>query len=92
MFEYCILIRTEIHHVGGYLNESGVIDTVRLQVVLDEMKLWEMEIFEKEYADLNWYKGKQAKHVEAMEQARKRSQLGSSYISVFSCLIEKGFV
>jgi 5'-3' exoribonuclease 1 len=31
----------------------------RLQVVLDEMGLWEKEIFEKEYADMNWYKGKQ---------------------------------
>ncbi|KAJ6526042.1 exonuclease II [Mycena capillaripes] len=59
----------------GYLNEGGLIDTQRLQVVLDEMALWEQEVFEKEYADVNWYKGKQAKHVKEMEMGRKRSKL-----------------
>ncbi|KAJ6517993.1 exonuclease II [Mycena vitilis] len=59
----------------GYLNEGGVIDTRRLQVVLDEMAQWELEVFEKEYADVNWYKGKQAKHVNEMEMGRKRSKL-----------------
>ena len=63
----------------GYINESGVINTKRLQVVLDEMAVWEREIFEKEYADLNWYKGKQAKHVKEMEMGRKRSKL-SAYL------------
>lgn len=60
----------------GYLNENGVINTKRLQVILDEMAEWEKEIFEKEYADVNWYKGKQAKHVKEMEAARKRNKLG----------------
>lgn len=64
--------------IDGYINESGTINTKRLQVVLNEMKLWEQEIFEKEYADLNWYKGKQAKHVKEMEAARKRGSLGTS--------------
>lgn len=57
-----------------------MINTKRLQVVLDEMALWEREIFEKEYADMNWYKGKQAKHVKEMEDARKRSKLGTSLL------------
>ena len=61
----------------GYLNESGVINTKRLQVILDEMAEWEREVFEKEYADLNWYKGKQAKHVKEMEMGRKRSKFGT---------------
>lgn len=61
--------------LDGYLNESGVINMKRLQVILDEMADWEREIFEKEYADLNWYKGKQAKHVKEMEVARKRNKL-----------------
>jgi 5'-3' exoribonuclease 1 len=65
------------------LNESGIINTRRLQVVLDEMKVWEQEIFEKEYADLNWYKGKQAKHVKAMEVARKKGGLGT----MLSCVL-----
>lgn len=62
--------------MGGYLNEAGVINTHRLQMVLDEMQIWETEVFEREYADLNWFKGKQAKHVKEMENARKRSKLG----------------
>ncbi|KAJ7767274.1 exonuclease II [Mycena metata] len=61
--------------MGGYMNEGGTINTTRLQIVLDEMALWEEEVFEKEYADLNWYKGKQGKHVKEMELGRKRSKL-----------------
>ncbi|KAF8635064.1 hypothetical protein AX15_000556 [Amanita polypyramis BW_CC] len=61
--------------LDGYINESGTINTKRLQLVLDEMAIWERVIFEKEYADLNWYKGKQAKHVREMEMARKRAKL-----------------
>lgn len=59
-----------------------MINTQRLQVILDEMAEWEKEIFEKEYADLNWYKGKQAKHVKEMEVARKRNKLGKLHIDV----------
>lgn len=66
-----------ISELDGYLNESGTINTKRLQVILDEMAEWEREIFEKEYADMNWYKGKQAKHVKEMESARKRSKFGT---------------
>ncbi|KAJ7717235.1 exonuclease II [Mycena maculata] len=61
--------------LDGYMNESGKINTKRLQVVLDEMALWEQEVFEKEYADLNWYKGKQVKHLKELELGRKRSKL-----------------
>ncbi|THH13302.1 hypothetical protein EW146_g6897 [Bondarzewia mesenterica] len=61
--------------LDGYLNNAGEIDTKRLQVILDEMAHWEQEIFEKEYADLNWYKGKQAKHVKEMNHARNQSKL-----------------
>jgi len=61
----------------GYLNESGTISTKRLQVVLDEMDNWGQEVFEKEYADLNWYKGKQLKPVKEMEMGYKRSKLGA---------------
>ncbi|TRM64823.1 exonuclease II [Schizophyllum amplum] len=61
--------------LDGYINESGTINTKRLQVVLNEMKEWEREMFEKEYADLNWYKGKQAKHMREMEMGKKRSKM-----------------
>ncbi|KAG6889401.1 hypothetical protein C0992_005394 [Termitomyces sp. T32_za158] len=60
--------------MDGYINESGAINTKRLQLVLDEMAQWEQEIFEREYADANWYKGKQAKHVKEIELAQKRAK------------------
>lgn len=66
--------------MGGYVNESGVINTQRLQLILDEMKIWEAEIFEKEYSDINWYKGKQEKHVKEMENARRRNKLGKKLV------------
>ena len=40
------------------------------------MAAWELEVFEKEYADLNWYKGKQAKHMKEMEMGKKRQKEG----------------
>ncbi|ETW83387.1 hypothetical protein HETIRDRAFT_444676 [Heterobasidion irregulare TC 32-1] len=61
--------------LGGYLNDSGLIDTKRLQVILDEMAQWEQEVFEKEYADLNWYKGKQSKNAKELEHTRNKSKL-----------------
>ena len=64
------------------MNERGTINMKRLQSIMDEMSIWEREIFEKEYADLNWFKGKQSKHVKEMEEARKRSQPGSSFYNL----------
>ncbi|KAF8055536.1 exonuclease II, partial [Lyophyllum atratum] len=61
--------------MDGYINEGGTINVQRLQLVLDEMAQWEQEVFEKEYADSNWYKGKQAKQMKEMELGQKRSKL-----------------
>ena len=52
---------------GGYLNESGTINTVRLQVLLDRMQEWEQEIFQREYSDMNWIKGKQSKYSQPVQ-------------------------
>ena len=70
--------------VDGYMNEAGTLNTRRLQQVLDEMTIWEREIFEREYADANWYKGKQRKYVEGREvaEARGRASLGGSLVLV----------
>ena len=83
--------------VDGYLNENGVINAKRLQVILDEMAEWEREVFEKEFADINWYKRKQAKHVKEMELARKRSKLGMfvlrlacAVLSPIACSVNDG--
>lgn len=65
------------------MNESGTINTKRLQRIMDEMTIWEREVFEKEYADLSWFKSKQSKHVKSMEAARKRSQLGLCFYNFF---------
>ena len=65
-----------LRYEDGYLNEQGTLNLRRLQVVLDEMVVWEQEVFEKEYADMNWYKGKQTKYTKEMEMARLRSKLG----------------
>ena len=55
----------------------------RLQVVLDEMALWEQGVFEKEYADLKWFKGKQVKHVKELEVRRKQSKLGATNLGAY---------
>lgn len=60
---------------GGYLNEYGTLHTGRLQLVLDELRDFESKNFEHEFADSSWFKGKQSKHIEALERARARAPL-----------------
>ena len=47
---------------------------MRLQSVMNEMAEWEREIFEKEFSDINWIKGKQAKHMKEIEQAKSAKE------------------
>jgi 5'-3' exoribonuclease 1 len=65
----------------GYINESGLINTRRLQVVLNEMATWDQESFEREYSDMNWYKGKQAKYANGPQNGRKQEGLGELFLS-----------
>lgn len=58
-----------------------MINTRRLQRVLNEMAEWEQEIFEGEYSDMNWYKGKQARYAKEMQQGKK--PVGLSQIFLF---------
>ncbi|KAK2763075.1 hypothetical protein FQN54_009708 [Arachnomyces sp. PD_36] len=44
--------------LGGYINESGVINLERLGVLLDSLSAVEYRFFESEYSDLNWIKAK----------------------------------
>ncbi len=44
--------------------------------MLGELAKHEVDTFESEYADMNWFKGKQKKHIDAMEKARARNKLG----------------
>ena len=67
--------------LDGYLNENGTINTVRLQILLDRMQEWEQEIFQREYSDMNWIKGKQHKHSQPDESTN--STVG--WLSLYFC-------
>jgi 5'-3' exoribonuclease 1 len=36
---------------------------------------WDKEVFEREYGDVNWFKGKQSKHIKELQRAKKRNSL-----------------
>ena len=36
---------------------------------------WDKEFFEREYGDLNWFKGKQSKHIKELQRAKKRNSM-----------------
>jgi 5'-3' exoribonuclease 1 len=36
---------------------------------------WDKEVFEREYGDMNWFKGKQSKHIKELQRAKKRNSL-----------------
>ncbi|KAG1834950.1 hypothetical protein DFJ58DRAFT_719318 [Suillus subalutaceus] len=68
--------------------KGGVINTKRLQVVLNETTIWEREIFEKEYADSNWFKGKRSKrflHAFNETFSIKYSSLSCKIVRVPNC-------
>jgi len=72
--------------LGGYINEHGRLNVGRLQLILNELGVFEREHFEYEFADANWFKGKQsgggkmAKNLEkAMESAKAKGKLGSFF-------------
>ncbi|GAA6005367.1 hypothetical protein JCM11491_002675 [Sporobolomyces phaffii] len=70
---------------GGYINEHGRLNVERLQLILNELGVFEREHFEYEFADSNWFKGKQGgggsskakgKHMDkAIETARAKGKL-----------------
>jgi len=85
--------------LDGYLNESGTINTVRLQVLLDHMQEWEQEIFQREYSDMNWIKGKQSKHPQPGQNSNSKigwssfplSATFSHHLSSNDTITEKAF-
>lgn len=66
---------------GGYINEHGTLNVKRLQMILDELAQFEQDTFEQEFADSNWFKGKQQNTISALEKARAKSKLGQSKCS-----------
>ncbi|KAL7925488.1 exonuclease N-terminus domain-containing protein [Trichoderma austrokoningii] len=59
----------------GYINENGVIHLDRLQRLLDELTKTELDNFEYEVSDQQWFASKQMeKHLEQKNGAKARSQ------------------
>ncbi|KEP50583.1 putative exonuclease Kem1 [Rhizoctonia solani 123E] len=69
------IYKAVLPNAGGYLNESGEIHRGRLQMVLDELATWEVDVFEKETSDSQWYKGKQRKHQQQAADKAKTKPL-----------------
>ena len=65
--------------LGGYLNDHGKLHVERLQLVLNELNVFETEHFEHEFADSNWYKGKQSGNAAPAIQAVKGKLSTSSW-------------
>lgn len=61
---------------GGYINERGVINMMRLAILLEELSQVEYRFFESESADENWFKGKQMGRVDVMEKDGRRNKKG----------------
>jgi len=59
----------------GYINEGGVINLERLELLLDELSHVEYRHFESENADASWLKGKQLGREYVMERTKKKGQL-----------------
>jgi hypothetical protein len=58
-------------------------------MMLDRLADFEIERFEEEFADQNWYKGKQTKEIEAMEKARKRGKLSEWTTTCYTCSVHR---
>ncbi|KAK4978387.1 exonuclease II Exo2, partial [Elasticomyces elasticus] len=59
----------------GYINEGGVINLGRLELLLDELSHVEYRFFESENADASWFKGKQMAKEDVMDRTKKKGQL-----------------
>lgn len=58
---------------GGYLNESGTLNTQRLQLVLDELVSYERENFEHVCADSSWIHSKQPSRTKPNHDVKQES-------------------
>jgi len=67
--------KTVLPKAKGYINEAGIINLERLEILLDELSHVEFRFFESENADASWFKGKQMGREDVMERKPKRGQL-----------------
>jgi 5'-3' exoribonuclease 1 len=64
--------KTVLPKAKGYINEGGVINLERLEMLLDELSHVEYRFFESENADASWLKEKQYRKEDVMERTKKR--------------------
>lgn len=57
---------------GGYINEGGVINLQRLELLLDELSQVEFRHFEHENQDANWLKDKSVQKEDVMERVKRK--------------------
>src|SRR6201992_2076319 len=67
--------KTVLRKADGYINESGVINLHRLEILLDELSHVEYRFFESENADASWFKGKPMEREDVMQRTKRRGQL-----------------
>ena len=57
---------------GGYINEGGVINLKRLELLLEELSQVEFRHFEHENQDANWLKDKGVQREDVMERVKRK--------------------
>ncbi|KAF9781094.1 exonuclease II [Thelephora terrestris] len=71
--------------LDGYLNESGTINTARLQLLLDRMWKWDRESFHYQYEyDMNWIKEKQSGYSQPFQNGDSTIVMTRSQNEIFS--------
>ncbi|KAK5116209.1 hypothetical protein LTR62_008535 [Meristemomyces frigidus] len=62
---------------GGYINEGGVINLRRLEMLLDELSHVEYRFFETEHSDASWLKDKALKKEDVMDKVKRKGGIQS---------------
>ena len=57
---------------GGYINEGGVINLQRLELLLDELSHVEYRFFESENSDAGWLKDKSVQKEDVMQKVKRK--------------------
>jgi hypothetical protein len=54
----------------------------RLEMIFKELSIFEREVYEHELEDIKYFKGKQKKNLEMMEEKKRGEKLGISIIHI----------
>ncbi|GET01384.1 exonuclease Kem1, putative [Rhizophagus clarus] len=60
---------------GGYINDGGILEMKRLEMIFKELTIFERDVYEGEFVDLKWFKGKQKRNLEMMEEKKRVEKL-----------------